>query len=248
MLAFKLRYLLESSISVLLLFGLFYLALRYFEGQRTSRESLRISLLVMIPELVFVFLGLVLPVSVKPGSALMTTISLSSWFVPVLVFLVLWKVCKFTAGRALLFAVIYLLLGFLAGLVYMILRPLLPPWSGEAPGRRAMRSFLQLSILLIPVAAWGLTRFLGIKVSPLAGSFLVALLFSPVPVVGHGFIVIPAFLVWMGMFMGGNVASSTEFGYMFMAAIVSVMVSTFVILILYSLAQRLRVMPAPTEP
>ena len=129
MLAFKLRYLLESGISVLLLFGLFYLALRYFEGQRTPGDAQKVAALAMVPELVFVLLGAILPISVQPGSALMTAISLSSWLVPVLVFVVLWRACKFTPGRALLFAVIYLLLGFLAGAIYIVLRPLLPPWA-----------------------------------------------------------------------------------------------------------------------
>ena len=111
-----------------------------------------------------------------------------------------------------------------------------------------MLSLLQLGILLIPVGAWGLARAFRIRVSPLAWSFIVALLFAPVPVVGHGLGVIPALLVWMGIFLGGDITSSMA-GYMIASAIVSVMVSTFVFLILYGLVQRLRVLPEnPQEP
>lgn len=246
MLAFKLRYLLESGLSVLLLFGFFFLALRYFEGQRTSWENLRIAGLVMLPEVLFILLGLALPPRIEPGSALMTAISMSSWLVPLLVFLVLWKVCKFTAGRALWFSVVYLLLGFLAGFLYLVMRPLLPPYVGDRAGQRVFLSLIQVGILLVPLGGWALTRLLGIRVSPLAGSFLVALVFAPVVVFGHGLGVVPAFLVWMGMFIDGD-PINPEFGYMFVSAIVSVIVTTVVVSILYRAIQRLRVMPAEPE-
>jgi hypothetical protein len=200
----KLRLVLESGSIILLLGALLFLLIRYVEQQRSPHEVAKLALLMVAPALLLTLFDLALPLVAPRGGLLSLYLDLRAIAVPVLVFLLIWKSAGMTPKRAVFYTAGYLILGFVADIVYTTLRPLFPPYSGYRQDRQITQSLIQLGFLLIPVIGWAAARALKFKISPLVGGFGLALVFAPTVIIGHGAVMpIPALLAWVVLFVGG---------------------------------------------
>ncbi len=200
----KLRLVFESGLMVLFLGALLFLLIRYVEQQRSAHQAAKLALLMIAPALLLTLGDLALPLVAPRGGLLSRYVDLQAIAVPVLVFLLLWKSARMTVKRAAFYTAGYLILGFVADIVYTALRPLLPPYTGYRLDRQITQSLIQLGILLLPVIGWVVARALKLTISPLVGCFGLALVFAPTVVMGHGAVMpIPALLGWLALVIGG---------------------------------------------
>ena len=234
----------------LLLLGLVYLALRYFDGQLTRRGGLRLAALICLPTLVMSILFQFLPYKwiVWPAWYVFDHfISVWTVLIPAVVFLVLWKGLSLDLQRAALYTGLFVALGMLNDHIFSTLDSLLPPYSEREPERKFMQALVDLGMLLIPVIAFVTAKTLRLRIPLPLGCFVIALLFSPVVTFSYGRPVL-----WDSMYSLVYLAviddspMTARYAFKLFNGMISVGVSTVILMWLYGVAQRLRI-PASAE-